>query len=335
MLLQDLFESKSTLADVIKHRFHNNFRSLVQGEAIPLFRGMDAKDVLSLSKVYEEDGITFYDMPYRSNRRRSTSGSNFILNYISIAPEWQDIPDRGISTFCSNEIPSFGDTVYAIIPHDHASRFATIDDDFNYSQFPGKSGRLLEFRDFRSILLDVYDSGRFKYDRNKRPEVWEKYTDRYNIIENNLNSYLIKKVFVNRDQFMMSEFTGALDCLQKILDVEKTIPIAFQLDMNDEYLDCTASSFIREHLGNLDPLSESFDKYTPDFAGINVTKKFIAIKNIVHGPSEIWFEEGYLAIKIDHEELKKLNKTPYTFFHSEKFKSILKQLQDKKVFYSE
>jgi hypothetical protein len=105
MKLQDLFENTSSFTQIIKNGYEVNFRKMVEGKAPTLFRGIDLADVHVRHGLAKDTNVEYFETPYSTKRRQSISGSNFILNYITMTdlsvPEWESIPDRTTSTFCS------------------------------------------------------------------------------------------------------------------------------------------------------------------------------------------------------------------------------------------
>lgn len=159
MKVKDLLDSKNDpdpdtkdLIQLIKKHCPKNFKSLIEGKAVSLFRGDRSPNI-----KYVGNELMFFESRLRTEPRISLTGNSFINSYISASDDWKMVPDRSMSNSCttSHEMAhQFGQRGYLIIPFDNVKTFASIAEDWNDLEINNKY-ELTDFGDMIGGLVET------------------------------------------------------------------------------------------------------------------------------------------------------------------------------------
>jgi hypothetical protein len=268
-----------SLITTIKANCPNNFKALVSGRALPLYRSTHT-NIYTRVGDYQATTITG-----RTEPRKSTTGDNLVMDYVSQA--WKGVPRRNLSSSCAPNIRTaeqFGGATWLIIPFDNVELFASAPNDFNMlDPTHGSSDGIMDMMGWvqelragvRSVLhlLDDDDKDQAK----------------------------LKKLMVGLFTTEINNFT--LKDIQKLSDnIEKLI---YFVDDNQVKID---SPKLEDFFGEVMGFEHIFDtrslmewlkeKITPKNLGIKTYTSYPALTN--RGKeSEIWFEGDYLCLRGD------------------------------------
>ena len=300
MKLQDLFEEKVTpeqqLIRWIKQNCPNNFSALMSGRALPLWRCTELTDVAIV------DDYTCSLMIGRTAPRQSLTNNNLIMNYVSQAHDWADVPQRNTSTSCTPtpaEAKSFDGELCLIIPSDAVKVYASTPMDFNFTTPLSRSTDSI--MEVMAYPLEVIRCGRRC--RGSRPlKMSDTLTKLMNVIK--------LPIFD-----VMGGHTYSLEDIEALSDaIEKTIYLVDDMEDSDfkgsaglKDLKYACTKF-EENLG-----TRSFEEFlheyiTPKNLGVKLYRGYSSIK--ADRESEIWFNGNYVAITSDND-VEKLVSSPF------------------------
>jgi hypothetical protein len=296
------------LLEMIRTKCKNNFDAIASGRSTPLFRSTNTRDYVKLGDYM------FADITARAEPRKSLTGSNYVLNYVSQAKAWKNVPKRDISTSCSPnyyDANKFSGTTWLIIPYDNVTKLARCEGDFNYllknANDSGDDGLLSKLGYLDSVIDEVRDAA---------------YEDDFSDI-NGLETLIkdpIFKLLPGTHRYSLEELDHLSDCIEKLIYLfDDTASFKYKDNANlravKRALDDFEDNFDTRSLGEW-----LADKVNPIDMKIKVYKSYVGAK--IPKDSEVWFEGSYIGIAADPGGYEKTD----DMLTSEWFKGIAKQV---------
>jgi hypothetical protein len=288
MKLKDLFESTGDenyqqLISAIKKYCPNNFKSLVNNNAIPLFRGD------SLDFKYTDNTHVYHISDERSTPRRSLSGISFLNSYVSSSPLWADVPKRSIATICSTNFDladAFGTRPYLIIPFDNVKTFAFSEDDWN----------------------DIFIKTRY----NIGIQRFNNQISNLKSLINKTNEYMSKAEFnklPKNIQLCLTDPVLNLDLAKPLKEeqISRLLDIFYQVYKEEKESETRYVTFYEDLFG-FEPADKWIeDRVTPEKLKIELYNEYKSLKKTRAELPEIWFNGRFIALACAGD-----NKNPHT-----------------------
>jgi hypothetical protein len=312
------------LLEMIRTKCKNNFDAVASGRSTPLYRSTNTQSVTQVSDY------VFADISARPTPRKSLTGSNYVLSYVSQSKAWKNVPKRDISSSCTpnfRDATQFSGTTWLIIPYDDVTKLAKCEGDFNYlmkDPADGGDDGLLSKLGYLDEVIDTARDAGFRY-TNKDDED-DKQIQKENKAFNDMTglSELITnpifKLLPGSHRYSLEELDILSDCIEKLIYLfDDTASVVYKDNKYLRSLKRTLDDF--EDNFNTRSLGEWFaDNITPAGLKIKVYKSYVGAK--IPTDSEVWFEGSYIGIAADPGGFE----STVDMLTSEWFKGIAKQV---------
>ena len=314
--------ANTQLLNLIRTKCKNNFDAVASGRSTPLYRSTNTTNYTKLGDYM------FADIAARPTPRKSLTGSNYVLSYVSQAKAWKNVPKRDISSSCSpsyRDANQFSGTTWLIIPYDDVTKLAKCEGDFNYLMKDEENDDgLLSKLGYIDGVIDAARDAAFRYtnkDDEDDSEV-QKENKAFNDMKglSELITNPIFRLLPGSHKYTLQELDILSDCIEKLIYL-------FDDTGSHVYKD---NHYLRSLKRTLDDFEDSLDtrslgewfvdNITPKSLGIKVYKSYVGAK--IPTDSEVWFEGSYIGIAADPGGYEKTE----DLLTSEWFKGIAKQV---------
>jgi hypothetical protein len=309
------------LLEMIRTKCKNNFDAVASGRSTPLYRSTNTRDYVKLGDYM------FADIAARQAPRKSLTGSNYVLNYVSQAKDWKNVPKRDISSSCTpsfRDASQFSGTTWLIIPYDDVTKLAKCEGDFNYLLKGDSDDGLLDKMGYIDEVIDASRDAGFRYTNDDDADDPHAQKENKAFSEMKGLSELITnpifKLLPGSHRYSLEELDILSDCIEKLIYLfDDTASVVYKDNMYLRSLKKTLDDF--EDNFNTRSLGEWFaDNITPTGLKIKVYKSYDGAK--IPKDSEVWFEGSYIGIAADPGGYEKTD----VMLTSEWFKGLAKQV---------
>lgn len=286
-LLENVDATTVKLVAAINRICPRNFRRLAEGNAVPLYRGLQWSAGPSKAGIFE-----YAVMSKRTEPRQSKTDSNVFMSYVDSALEWKGYPKRALSVPTT---PDFqiamqhgSNDVYLVIPADNVNLFAYAPDDFNKMPIGGSSLLSLSVAvaELTSCISTLFSKiGR---DKSGYPE------QLVDLVSHPAAEYLD----TSDRYFTLAEIAELSDLITKVMDILKGVSdkalnseaygfIDLEMDVfKDEIGEMSLFDFLKKHVNP----SEMQVRIAHDYAEIPGSQ--------MADESEVWFIGDHLLLKL-------------------------------------
>lgn len=291
MKVRELFEveeKKPKLIELLRLHCPRNLEAIAKGEAPLIFRGTEQK-----SNKYQD--IKYGDIKWlyssvRTKPRKSLTGFNLFLSYVSQAPDWKRAPNRAYSSSCTDDLKmsmkfeGSGDS-YVVIPVDTVNNFAVTREDFNLMTPTGSSRNLMAIANIIEAIRSApeYVSTR---DVNIDPALKQ-------LLSNKILERDSEKAFSMKNIEELSKAIAEICEYMGTSDKKRDVNGVLRLRDDCEYLETA--------LGTTNILEWMKKKITIEDLGVKIFSDFKDVKMKGTAP-EIWFVGDWIGIKCGSSE---------------------------------
>jgi hypothetical protein len=286
MKVKDLLDSENDpdaedLIQLIKKHCPKNFKSVIEGKVLPLFRGDRSPNVM-----YANNELMFFKSRPREEPRPSLTHSSFINSYISASVDWGMVPDRSLSNSCTtdyNTASDFGKRPYLIIPFDNVKTFASIEYDWNDKEINNK----FQLADFGGMVEELQIALRDIADHTNE----EIFGDLPNEIQDAFNSPAINA------KLSKPISKSTVDELLEILYIMRNY--LFRERYPDRALQSEITVFLNTYkrlFGTENPTKFMQAEMTPQKMHVELYNGYKNLEPHETDSPEIWFEGQFIAL---------------------------------------